>query len=71
MIKNKYLLSLIIELRDQLYGVRIFIVLDLKRVYKFIRIKEDNEQKIVFYSREEYYKYLIISFRITNILVIF
>jgi hypothetical protein len=42
-IKNRYLLPNIIELRDWLAYVKIFIVLDLRGVYNLIRIKVGEE----------------------------
>jgi hypothetical protein len=42
-IKNRYLLPNIIELRDWLAYVKIFIVLDLRGAYNLIRIKAGEE----------------------------
>ena len=42
-IKNRYLLLNVIELRDRLINAKIFIKLDLREGYYFIRIKKRNE----------------------------
>ncbi len=45
--------------------------LDLKDTYYKIYIKEGNKQKVIFYTYYNYFKYLIIPFKLINILVIF
>ena len=42
-IKNRYLLFLIIKTLNRLCGVKTFIKLNLKNVYYKIRIKKNNE----------------------------
>ena len=43
MIKNRYLLFLIIKILNRLYEFKIFINLNLKNVYYKIRIKVNNK----------------------------
>ncbi len=43
--------------------------LDLRGAYNLIRIKEGKEQKTTFKTRYKDYKYLVILFRLTNILI--
>ena len=42
-IKNRYLLFLIIKTLNRLCGVKVFIKLNLKNIYYKIRIKEDDK----------------------------
>ena len=42
-VKNRYLLSLIIEILNRLYGVKIFSKLNLKDTYYRLRIREGDE----------------------------
>ena len=57
------------ELQDQLGKAKIFTKLDLRGAYNLIRIKEGEEWKIAFRTRYEHYKYLVILFGLTNVLV--
>ena len=70
-IKNRHPLPLIIKILDCLYGAKWFLKLDLKDVYYCIYIKYSNKQKIVFYIYYNYFKYLIILFRLANAPAIF
>ena len=69
-LKNRYLLPLIIKILDYLNNFKIFIKLDLKDTYYNIYIKKGNKQKIIFYTYYNYFKYLIIPFRLINIIYI-
>ena len=42
-VKNRYLLSLIIEILDRLCDVRVFLKLNLKDIYYRFRIRESDE----------------------------
>ncbi len=44
-----------------------FIKLNLKNAYHCIRIKKDNEWKITFYIYYNYFKYIIMSFKLINV----
>jgi hypothetical protein len=68
-IKDRYILPLADELRDRLYRAKVFTKLDLRGVYNLIRIKEGKEWKTAFRYRYRYYKYLVMPFGATNILV--
>ena len=45
--------------------------LDLKNTYYYIYIKEEDIQKIAFYTYYRYFKYQVLSFELTNTLVTF
>ncbi len=45
--------------------------LDIWSVYNLIWIKKNNEWKTVFRSHYEHFKYLIMSFKLTNTLIMF
>ena len=70
-VKNRYPLLLITETLDRLYGAKIFSKLDLKDTYHRLQIKQSDKWKTTFYIRYNYFKYLIISFNLTNILATF
>jgi hypothetical protein len=48
MIKNRYVLLLILELHDRIYEAKWFITLNLQRAYNLIRIKKGEEKKTTF-----------------------
>ncbi len=48
-----------------------FIKLNLKNAYHCIRIKKDNEWKIMFYIYYSYFKYIIMSFKLINVSITF
>ena len=51
--------------------MKFFIYLDLPSAYNYIRIKEGDKWKTVFYILYRHFEYLVIPFRLTNALVIF
>ena len=55
-IRNRYLLSLIDELRDRITDVKRFTKLDLMTAYNNIRIKKGDEYKTVFRIRYGHYE---------------
>ncbi len=69
--KNRYLFSLIKEMLDRLQKVIMFTKLDIRDIYHRIRIKKGDEWKIVFRTRYNYFKYIVIFFGLANALVIF
>ena len=71
MIKDKYILLLITEIQDKLKGVKIFIKLDITNIYNQLYIIKGDKQKIVFRLKYSHFKYLIILFRLINILALF
>jgi hypothetical protein len=65
-IKNKYLLSRIDILFDELAGARVFSMLDLRSGYHQIKIRPEDVPKTAFSTRYVLYEYLVMSFGLTN-----
>ena len=69
--KNKYPLPRIDDLFDQLKGAGVFSKIDLRFKYHQLRIKDVNVHKTVFRTWYGHYKFLIMSFGLTNAPVAF
>jgi hypothetical protein len=65
-IKNKYPLPRIDILFDQLAGAKVFSKIDLRFGYHQIKIKPSHIPKAAFSTRYGLYKYLVMSFGLTN-----
>jgi hypothetical protein len=70
-IKNKYPLSCINALFDQLAGAKVFSKIDLRLGYHQIKIWPQDILKITFSTRYGLYEYLVMSFGLTNASVFF
>jgi hypothetical protein len=70
-IKNKYPLSRIDILFDQLAGAQVFSKIDLRSGYHQIKICAEDIPKTVFTVRYGLYEYLVMSFGLTNALAHF
>jgi hypothetical protein len=70
-IKNKHTLPLIEELINRLSNTAIYIKLNIKNIYHRIRIRPNDKWKTAFRTRYGHYKYIIISFNLTNTPVTF
>ncbi len=70
-VKNQYSLSLISETLNHLSWAKIFIKLNIISAFNWLRIKEEDEALIVFHTRFELFKYLVILFNLCNELVSF
>ena len=65
-VKNQYSLPLMDEMRDRVYGSKIFTKIDLKASYNLIRIKEGDEWKTTFHTRYGHFEYLVMPMGLTN-----
>jgi len=70
-IKNKYPLSRIDYLLDQLKGAAVFSKIDLRSGYHQILVKPEDVQKMTFKSRCGHYEYVVMPFGVTNAPTIF
>ena len=64
--KNKYPLSLINETLARLGYTKFFTKLNIRQTFHRIRIKEENENLIIFRTRFKAFKYRVMPFNLTN-----
>ena len=70
-VKNKYHISRIDDLFDQLKGAKYFSKIDLRIEYHQLRVREEDVPKPAFRMRYEHYEFLVIPFGLTNVPVAF
>ncbi|GJS29956.1 putative reverse transcriptase domain-containing protein [Tanacetum coccineum] len=65
-VKNRYPLSRIDDLFDQLQGARYFSKIDLWSGYHQLRVHEDDIPKTAFRTRYGHFEFTVMAFRLTN-----
>ncbi|GJV30920.1 putative reverse transcriptase domain-containing protein [Tanacetum coccineum] len=70
-VKNRYPLSRIDDLFDQLQGSRVYSKIDLRSGYHQLRVREEDIPKTVFRTRYGHYEFQVISFGLTNAPAVF
>ena len=71
MIKNNYPLPLILNIIKNIRTKKMFMTLDLRWDYNNMRIKERDEQKVVFTTLEKLFELVVMLFGLTNLPAIF
>ncbi|GJT53839.1 putative reverse transcriptase domain-containing protein [Tanacetum coccineum] len=69
-VKNRYPLSRIDDLFDQLQGSRYFSKIDLQSCYHQLRVHEDDIPKTAFRTRYKHFKFTVMPFGLTNTLAV-
>ena len=70
-IKNRNAFSLIREILTRLCAIRIYSKFDIIVAFNEVKMRKENEKKIVFLIRYDSFKYLVMSFEFCNAFKIF
>nr|GEZ96061.1 putative reverse transcriptase domain-containing protein [Tanacetum cinerariifolium] len=70
-LKNRYPLSRINNLFDQLQGLKVYIKIDLRFGYHQLRVREEDIPKTAFRTRYGHYKFQVTPFGLTNAPAVF
>ena len=66
-IKNRYPLSRIDDLFNQLKGARVYSKIDLRIGYQQLRVREADIPKTTFRMRYGHFEFTVMSFELTNV----
>ncbi|GJT58404.1 putative reverse transcriptase domain-containing protein [Tanacetum coccineum] len=70
-VKNRYPLSRIDDLFDQLQGSSVYSKIDLRSSYHQLRVREEDIPKMTFKTRYGHYEFQVMPFGLTNTLAVF
>ena len=70
-IRNRYPLSMIDDLFDQLRGAWVYSKIDLRTGYHQLRVRETGIPKTAFRTQYEHFKFTMMPFGLTNALAAF
>ncbi|GJY09604.1 putative reverse transcriptase domain-containing protein [Tanacetum coccineum] len=70
-VKNRYSLSRIDDLFDQLQGSQFFLKIDLRSGYYQLRVHEDDIPKTAFRTHYGHFEFMVMPFGLTNALAVF
>ncbi|GJW97783.1 retrovirus-related pol polyprotein from transposon 17.6 [Tanacetum coccineum] len=70
-VKNRYLLPRIDDLFDQLQGLSVYSMIDLRSGYHQLRVRDEDIPKTVFRTRYGHYEFQVMPFGLTNAPAVF
>ncbi|GJT64014.1 putative reverse transcriptase domain-containing protein [Tanacetum coccineum] len=70
-VKNRYLLSRIDDLFDQLQGLSVYSKIDLRSGYHQLRVHDEDISKTAFRTRYGHYEFQVMPFGLTNTPAVF